>query len=136
MALSPCLSGMQSPAEGAELVCSINRIKYPPWGVDGGTPGSCNHIVVLRDGKVIWDGGRAFNMRLLKGDIVSIRSGGGGGWGSPLDRDPKLVQWDVLNRYITIQQAREIYGVVINPETLEVDLKETERLREEMRKRG
>ncbi|RSN68153.1 hydantoinase B/oxoprolinase family protein, partial [Candidatus Korarchaeum cryptofilum] len=33
-------------AEGAELVCSINRISYPPWAVDGGLEGSCNHIVV------------------------------------------------------------------------------------------
>jgi N-methylhydantoinase B len=120
-------------AEGAELVCSINRISYPPWAVDGGLEGSCNHIVVLRDEKPIWDGGRAFNMRLLKGDIVSIRSGGGGGWGSPLERDPKLVQLDAKNRYISLELAREVYGVVLDPVTLEINWTATEELRRRMR---
>ncbi|MEM2939463.1 MAG: hydantoinase B/oxoprolinase family protein [Candidatus Bathyarchaeia archaeon] len=63
----------------AMLVCSINRIKYPPWGINGGTNGSCNHLVVIRDGEDAWDGGRAFNFKFRKGDILSIRSGGGGG---------------------------------------------------------
>jgi N-methylhydantoinase B len=116
-------------AEGAELVCSINRISYPPWAVDGGLKGSCNHIVILRDGKPIWDGGIAFNMRLLKGDIVSIRSGGGGGWGSPLERDPKLVQLDAKNRYISPESAKEVYGVVLDPVILEIDWTATEELR-------
>ncbi len=123
-------------ADEATLTCSINRIKYPPWGVDGGMEGSCNHIVVLRNDKPIWDGGRAFNMKLMKGDIVSIRSGGGGGWGSPLERDPKLVQWDVMNKYISLDIARNVYGVVLDPQTLEINWEETKRLREEMRRKG
>jgi len=97
--------------------------------VDGGLEGSCNHIVVLRNEKPICDGGRAFNMRLLKGDIVSIRSGGGGGWGSPLERDPKLVQLDVKNRYISLELASEVYGVVLDPVALEINWTATEELR-------
>jgi N-methylhydantoinase B len=85
--------------------------------------------VVLRNEKPICDGGRAFNMRLLKGDIVSIRSGGGGGWGSPLERDPKLVQLDVKNRYISLELAREVYGVVLDPVALEINWTATEELR-------
>lgn len=119
-------------ADEANLVCSINRIKYPPWGVASGGNGSCNHIVVIRDGKVIWDGGRASNFRLKKGDIVSIRSGGGGGWGDPLTRGIQLVFEDYKNGLITLEMAREIYGVVICPERLSVDLPATQRLREEL----
>lgn len=99
-------------ADEANLVCSVNRIKYPPWGVDGGEYGSCNHIVVIRDGKKIWDGGRAFNFLVRKGDIVSIRSGGGAGWGNPLDRNPQLVLEDYKNGLISLETARETYGVV------------------------
>ena len=121
-------------ANEAELVCSINRIKYPPWGVNGGKKGSCNHIVVIRDGKVIWDGGRAFNFKLRKNDIVSIRSGGGGGWGNPLERDPRLVLEDYKNGLISAEIAKEVYGVIIDTKKLEVKIEETNRRRKLMSK--
>lgn len=122
-------------ADEANLVCSINRIKYPPWGVAGGESGTCNHIVIIRDGKVIWDGGRISNFRLKKGDIVSIRSGGGGGWGDPLERDPNLVLHDYMNGLITPEIAREKYGVVIDVSKLTVDYEATKKLRKELRRR-
>jgi N-methylhydantoinase B len=122
-------------ADEANLVCSINRIKYPPWGVDGGEGGSCNHIVVIRDGKDIWDGGRVSNFILKKSDIVSIRSGGGGGWGDPLERDPQLVLEDYKDGLINLETANKSYGIIINLEKLIVDLEATKKLREEMRRK-
>jgi N-methylhydantoinase B len=122
-------------ADEANLVCSINRIKYPPWGVDGGDSGSCNHIVVIRDGKDIWDGGRVSNFILKKNDIVSIRSGGGGGWGDPLERDPQLVLEDYKDGLIRLETANKSYGIIINLEKLIVDLEVTKKLREEMRRK-
>ncbi|MEM4020440.1 MAG: hydantoinase B/oxoprolinase family protein [Desulfurococcaceae archaeon] len=121
--------------EEATLVCSINRIRYPPWGVAGGENGTCNHIVVIRDGKVIWDGGRAFNFKLRKGDIVSIKSGGGGGWGDPLERRPELVLEDYKQGYISLEIAREKYGVIIDPDNLTINYEETRKLRDELRSR-
>jgi N-methylhydantoinase B len=122
-------------ADEANLVCSINRIKYAPWEVDDGEKGSCNHIVVIRDEKEIFDGGRASNFVIRKGDIVSIRSGGGGGWGNPLCRDPKLVLEDYKNGLVDIETAKKIYGVVINPGDFTVDLEATYKFREEMKKK-
>jgi N-methylhydantoinase B len=122
-------------ADEANLVCSINRIKYPPWGVDGGEGGSCNHIVVIRDGKDIWDGGRVSNFILKKSDIVSIRSGGGGGWGDPLERDPQLVLEDYKDGLISLETANKSYGIIINLEKLIVDLEATKKLKEEMRRK-
>jgi len=119
----------------ANLVCSINRIKYPPWGVNGGEDGSCNHIAVIRNGKVIWDGGRASNFILKKGDIVSIRSGGGAGWGDPLERDPHRVFADYKNGLVSLDTAKETYGVIIKPGKDAVDPESTRILRQEMRKK-
>lgn len=118
-------------ADEANMVCSINRIKYPPWGVDGGQLGSCNHIVITRDDKVIWDGGRASNFTVKKNDIVSIRSGGGGGWGLASKRDPKLVLEDYRDGLLSLEMAKEIYGVAINPSDLSIDFEETKKLRED-----
>jgi N-methylhydantoinase B len=47
------------------------------------------------------------------GDVISVRSGGGGGWGDPRDRDPERVASDVLDGYVTQDAARDVYGVVL-----------------------
>ena len=52
-----------------------------------------------------------------------------GGYGDPLERDPKLVRSDVLDGFTTAELAERDYGVVLDPETLELDLEATGRLR-------
>ncbi|MGC8753372.1 MAG: hydantoinase B/oxoprolinase family protein, partial [Fervidicoccaceae archaeon] len=119
----------------AYLTLSIGRSKFPPWGVNGGMPGTPNYAIISKKDGTEMKVRRIANYEMLRGDVVSIRSGGGGGWGDPLERDPRLVAWDVKNEYITLQQAKEIYGVVIRPDTLEVEWNETHALREELRKK-
>ena len=65
-------------------------------------------------------------------DINACVQCGGGGYGDPLERDPELVLKDVKNGDVTIPFAREAYGVVIDPKTITVNLKETEKQRKEM----
>ena len=49
-------------------------------------------------------------LSLKKGDIVQIRTGGGGGYGDPLERDRKAVREDIENGYITAEHAEKYYG--------------------------
>ena len=70
------------------------------------------------------------------GEILFSQSAGGGGWGDPLERDPALVQRDVLDEYVSIEGAATDYGVVIEAETLTVDNEATQRLRAQMRANG
>jgi N-methylhydantoinase B len=116
-------------SDDAILTTDINRSKFPPWAVAGGQDGTLNYLAVIRDGKEIMRVSRLMNYKLKKDDIVSIRTAGGGGWGHSHERDPTLVADDVRKGLATIAQAREIYGVVVNPETLDVDLEATHRLR-------
>jgi len=118
----------------AYLTLSIGRSKFPPWGVGMGLNGTPNYAVIIKSNGESMKVRRIANYEMLKGDLVSLRSGGGGGWGDPWERDPKLVAWDVKNEYITIEQARNIYGVVIDPRSSEVDYKETQALREKLKK--
>jgi N-methylhydantoinase B len=67
--------------------------------------------------------------QLKAGDAFRIRSGGGGGYGSPLERPIAAVQEDVRQGYVSVKAAQEFYGVVIDPDTLEVDQAATQRLR-------
>ncbi|NKB35672.1 MAG: hypothetical protein GKR93_00695 [Gammaproteobacteria bacterium] len=52
--------------------------------------------------------------KLKAGDVISMRSGGGGGWGDPLSRDPEQVLADVRDERISIDDARDVYKVAIN----------------------
>ncbi|KWF24763.1 hydantoinase B/oxoprolinase family protein [Burkholderia pseudomultivorans] len=69
--------------------------------------------------------------------VITVRDGyslatynpGGGGWGSPLRRDPERVRADVRNGIVSIDAARTEYGVVIDPESLRVDSSATRALR-------
>ena len=66
---------------------------------------------------------------LRSGDAFRIRSGGGGGYGTPRERPVEEVREDVKQGYVSLAAAVELYGVVIEPETLTVDRAATERLR-------
>ena len=66
---------------------------------------------------------------LERGDLVTQYAEGGAGVGNPLERDPELVRRDVLYEYISLQRARDVYKVVIDPSTLEIDQEATRQLR-------
>ena len=63
---------------------------------------------------------------------MRVETAGGGGWGSPLARDPQLVLEDVLDEYVTLEAARDDYGVVIDAASLQVDAAKTAALRAQL----
>jgi len=64
------------------------------------------------------------------GESVTNLNPGGGGYGNPFERPVEKIVWDVKNGLVSIAGARNDYGVVItNPQTLTVDMAETEKLR-------
>jgi N-methylhydantoinase B len=105
--------------------------KCPPAGLFGGGMAKPCHTVAWPDTakeQVFFDR-HAHVGPLLTGDTVSVRSGGGGGWGDPLKRDPRLVARDAKNELINIDTALKLYGVVLDPATFEVDAQATEQAR-------
>jgi N-methylhydantoinase B len=66
---------------------------------------------------------------LNKGDVVSLRLPGAGGYGDPLERDVNLLLKDVRDGKVSLDSAREDYKVVIDAQTLQVDEKATTKLR-------
>ena len=68
---------------------------------------------------------------MAPGEVLVNCSGGGGGWGNPLKRDPEKVLEDIRNEYVSLASAREDYGVVIDPQTLTLDTEATATLRQE-----
>ena len=64
-----------------------------------------------------------------RGDRILVRTPGGGGYGSPLERDPALVRRDVVRGYLTAEDAERDYGVVLRGAPVGVDVEATARRR-------
>ncbi|MBI3967918.1 MAG: hydantoinase B/oxoprolinase family protein [Chloroflexi bacterium] len=113
-----------------------DKCVIPPNGVYGGHPGAPNAFAVARNGTEHQPSstpGKVSNYQLVEGDVVVIRTSGGGGYGDPLERDPADVALDVAEGYVTPERAYERYGVVIASD--HVELAATERRRAELRQR-
>jgi N-methylhydantoinase B len=106
---------------------SIDRAHCLPWGLEGGLEATGNQVLLQREGT--WETGRVnakvLTAQLKRGDAYALRSGGGGGFGSPLERAVERVADDVRQGYVTPSAARDYYGVVLDPETLAIDVAAT-----------
>lgn len=99
----------------ATLYFLDDRHRTQPWGLHGGGPAAPNDAFVVRaSGQIVQLPSKFDDMKLEPGDMFVMRTGGGGGWGDPFDRDPQLVRRDVLCSLLTVDQAEERYGVVID----------------------
>lgn len=111
--------------------------KYAPWGVfDGeeGTAGAFQYIPANGD-EVVDLPSKIPSRRVAPGDTYRTVSPCGGGYGDPLEREPQRVLEDVRDEYVSLENARKQYGVVIDPATWTVDEEATSSLRQEMRGR-
>lgn len=99
-----------------------DRHEVPPWGLEGGKPGMVNRFTVIRqaaenDLKTLYgipSASKFTSLPLQREDILSVRQGGGGGYGNPLEREVERVRRDVLNGYVSRARAETEYGVIID----------------------
>lgn len=117
-----------APLPPVNLAMQSGRYRYPPEGLFGGRSGSKARFLV--NGK----SGNPYGLTQLQpGDVVTMDAAGGGGYGDPLARDPEKVLRDVLEDYVSLAGARQDYGVVIDPQSMRIRVKETDKLRQELR---
>ena len=113
-----------APQGPTSIALQAGRFKYAPQGLFGAGPGVMAQFLVNDK-----DGDPSGLTLCHTGDGIQFLSAGGGGYGDPLERDPEAVEQDVGNGYVSIEKAREDYGVVVDPGTLKVDLEETDKVR-------
>jgi N-methylhydantoinase B len=117
------------PIPPVNLGIQAGRHIHPPEGLFGGKPGAKAQFLVNGVS------GNPFGLTQLKpGDVVTIDAAGGGGYGKPLERDPEMVERDVLEGYVSLEKAGEDYRVVIDPNTITIDQEATRKLRNTSRK--
>lgn len=112
-----------------QATLSSERGKFKSWGLEGGKPGAnSQNIFVFKDGKEEIMPTK-ITTEVPPGTKIIYCTPGGGGYGSPLEREPELVARDVKWELITLERAEKEYGVVLNPDTLEIDYIKTKNLR-------
>jgi N-methylhydantoinase B len=102
----------------------FDRMRIPPWGLQGGGAGGTTSISIRRAGDAEF---RLFtdvfhtvtpskfsNIIVRRGDLIRIVSSGGGGYGDLSLRPVHRVLADLLDRYVSPQKAKSLYGVVVN----------------------
>ena len=110
------------------------RQKCPPWGLWNGKAGEFGGYLMRLPGEQDFTPMRGSHVAVPIGSEAIVRTGGGGGWGDPLERDPKAVQHDVAEEFISAQAALRDYGVVLTA-TRELDLEATQAQRKMMKAR-
>ncbi|EWG09945.1 hydantoinase B/oxoprolinase family protein [Cytobacillus firmus] len=106
-----------------------DRHTDPPRGVYGGQDGLTGAMTLNPNTEREQSlHAKLTNFKIKKGDILEIRTPNAAGYGNPLEREINQVLEDVLDDYITVEQAKEVYGVVIKDD-LTVDFEETKELR-------
>ena len=133
------------------VALGVAGLRNSGQGVFGGLSAAPS-LLVLKEGTSVWDTVRAnrhpvdveamggtsemlpyCDFDLRADDVLYMRMASGGGYGDPLDRDPEAVARDVVNLIVSVEAARNIYGVVLEQPEMRVDAAGTEELRARIR---
>jgi len=104
-----------SYTEPGEVLSMKKKTKTKPWAMNGGHEPAPSEMV-------IWPGTERskrvgmYRASMAAGENFVNRTAGGGGYGDPLDRDPRSVVEDVIDGYVSVSAARDSYGVEIHPD--------------------
>lgn len=100
------------------------------FGLFGGKEGSLNKMkLIYPDGQIYHPTSKEIIKGIPRGTIFHEIAGGGGGYGDPFQRPVEKVLKDVRNGLLSIEKAKEDYGVVLDPLTFRINQEETRRLR-------
>jgi len=112
-----------------EFTVALDRDKFPPYGLFGGGTGQPSGLVISPGTPTEKRFARASGVKIPAGTILSHRTAGGGGYGKPMERPAVDVLSDVLDELISLDDARDKYGVIIDATTMTLDQQGTDRAR-------
>ena len=98
------------------LQAMFDRVKWPPWGVQGGKEAKPGQITVVKKSgeKEIIYKSKAYPLE--PGDMIMVETGGGGGYGPPSERPRELVERDLRRGYVSVDAAKRDYSIKLAPE--------------------
>jgi N-methylhydantoinase B len=115
---------------GSWRLSMAGRHLAPPWGLWGGESAPPGGHGLQRPGSTEFESVNG-RVNAEAGAVARIFTGGGGGWGDPVERDPELVAADVRSGYVSRANAHDVYGVVLTDDGA-VDAAATKRRRADL----
>ena len=128
-------SKVRNLVEGRWNLIQTGRRQCPHWGLWGGKAGATSDCLLQLPDESDWKSVDVAMHAVPGNTRAVIRTAGGGGWGSPLEREPERVRMDVLEGFVSAEAARTEYGVILG-QGLAIDTGATKKLRDSMRKGG
>jgi N-methylhydantoinase B len=95
-------------SKGTTFTILADREKHSPWGLRSGGPGGRTEVLLERGGRQSRIPSKS-TMVLRTGDVVEIRTAGGGGYGDPRKREKPKITQDIINGLLTPQRAKRDY---------------------------
>lgn len=103
--------------DDVNVTLMAERARVPAFGILGGRPGRCaNYTINAGTPEARQLPSKMPLVSLSQGDRLLMQCAGGGGYGSPLEREPERVAADVLDGYVSRDAAEADYGVVLLPD--------------------
>jgi len=90
---------------------TLDRKVTPPWGLRGGGDAAINSVEITGTDGVVRSIRKATQHPIAAGETLRVRSGGGGGYGPPAERDPEAARRDIAEGYVSAAAAQRDYGV-------------------------
>lgn len=118
------------PDHEVSFTILADRERWGPDGLFDGAAGQKASYILNPEGEAVVLGSKV-TVQLAPGDVISYRTCGGGGYGSPLERDPALVLRDVREGKVSLERAQAVYGVALDVNTWTVNAAATSRNRSE-----
>jgi N-methylhydantoinase B len=115
----------------SDLFLWFERSETTGWGIFGGGAGAAPNVAVQRPDDEKREFLKVNGIKVGKGTVIKSLTGGGGGYGPAVERDPEAVRQDAIDGYVSIEHAKEAYGVILT-DSFEVDAAGTEKRREAM----
>lgn len=99
--------------QDSRAITVLEHTKSAPWGAAGGGEGESNSAVLRYPDGSARNLSKCTGLPLPAGSVISVHTGGGGGWGNPAERATAAVRADIDNGYVTERHARMHYPLAL-----------------------
>ncbi len=100
--IAVCGYGLRLDADNGSLSTNFERFRHAPYGLAGGKPGSLSRTTITRaDGTTVSLASKVSGIAMKQGDVLTIETSGGGGWGDPAERREEARTRDLAEGYVT-----------------------------------
>jgi N-methylhydantoinase B len=115
--------------QSATFTLSSERSYTEPWGLFGGWAGKHSYCGMIDGSGEEKPLPARITSSVYENSTIILQTPGAGGMGDPMERNPEAVRWDVVEGLVSLERAKSVYGVIIDPETMMVDEEATNQYR-------